>query len=135
MFPDAVSETTALANASSLPPVSVLARSLANELDSIERNFILMLDDIRRIQQESVYGFLTELLQHPPRPMHLVLAGRSDPSLPITSYRASNQVSEIRLFDLRFTSDETAAYLQTVLGEQIKEDTAAILAERANWSG
>ena len=47
--------------------------------------------------------------------MHLVLAGRSDPGLPITSYRANNQVSEVRLFDLRFTSDETLAYLQTVL--------------------
>ena len=130
MFPDAVSETTTLINASPLPPVSVLARSLANELDSIERNFILMLDDIHRIQEKSVHDFLTELLQYPPRPMHLVLAGRSDPSLPITSYRAKNQVSEVRLFDLRFTTDETAAYLQTVLGEQIKEDTAAILAEK-----
>jgi len=64
--------------------------------------------------------------------MHLILAGRRDPSLPITSYRAKNQVSEVRLFDLRFTSDETAAYLQTVLGEHIIEDIAAILAERAD---
>jgi len=130
MFPDAVSETTTLVNASSLPPVSVLARRLANELDSIERNFILMLDDIHCIQQKSVHDFLTELMQYPPRPMHLVLGGRSDPSLPIASYRANNRVSEVRLFDLRFTSDETMAYLHTVLGEQIKEDIAARLAER-----
>jgi LuxR family maltose regulon positive regulatory protein len=132
MFPDAASETTKLINASSLPPVSFLVRSLANELDSIEQNFILMLDDIHRIQDKSVHDFLAELLQYPSRPMHLVLAGRSDPSLPITSLRARNQVSEVRLFDLHFTSDETAAYLQTKLGEQIKEDIAAILAERAD---
>lgn len=128
LFPDAVSETTTLANASSLPPKSVLARSLSNELDAIERDFMIVLDDIHRIQEKSVYDLLTELLQHPPRPMHIVLIGRRDPNLPITSFRARNQISEVRLFDLRFTTDETATYLQTMLGEQIKEDKAAILA-------
>ena len=71
MFPDAVNETMTLANAPPLPPVSALARSLVNELDSIERNFILMLDDIHRIQEKSVHDFLTELLQYPPGPCTL----------------------------------------------------------------
>jgi LuxR family maltose regulon positive regulatory protein len=69
MFPDAVNETTKLVNASPLPPVAVLARSLANELDSIEQNFILMLDDIHRIQEKLAHDFLAEFLQYPP-PAH-----------------------------------------------------------------
>jgi len=65
MFPDTVIETTTLANTSPLPPMSVLARSLANELDAIEQNFMLVLDDIHCIQEKSVYDLLTELLQQP----------------------------------------------------------------------
>jgi len=119
MFPDAVSEMMTLVNARTLPPLSVLAGSLANELDLIEEDFVLVLDDIHLIQEKSVYDLLTELLRHPPRPMHLVLVGRRDPSLPITSLRARDQVTEVRLFDLRFTTVETAAFLKTALGEQV----------------
>jgi LuxR family maltose regulon positive regulatory protein len=49
MFPHAVGETMALVNAPTLPPLSFLARSLANELDLIEQDFILVLDDIHCI--------------------------------------------------------------------------------------
>jgi LuxR family maltose regulon positive regulatory protein len=129
--PDAVSETMTLVNVSTLPPLSVLASSLANELDSIEQDFILVLDDVHRIQEKSVLDLLNILLRHPPRPMHLVLIGRKDPSLPIASLRARDQVTEVRLFDLRFATEETVAFLQTALGEPIEEATAATLTEKA----
>ncbi len=69
IFPDAVNETMTLSNASSLPPLSVLGRSLANELDSIAQDFIVVLDDIHRVQGKTVYDFLSELLSHPLRPL------------------------------------------------------------------
>ncbi|MGD9074490.1 MAG: LuxR C-terminal-related transcriptional regulator [Desulfobacteraceae bacterium] len=132
IFPSACSDTLPLANAPTMPPIPVLASSLANELDSIEQGFILVLDDIHRIHERSVYDLLNMLLDHPPRPMHLVLIGRRDPLLPISKLRASNRMTEIRTLDLRFNAMETAAYLQSVLGEQINESTAAALAERTD---
>jgi len=130
MFPHAVSETMALLNAPTLPPLSVLAASLTNELDLIEENFILVLDDFHCIQDKSVHDLLSELLRQPPRPMHLVIVGRRDPSLPITSLHGRDQVTEVRLFDLRFTAQEAAELLEVTLGKQIDEVTAAALAER-----
>lgn len=130
MFPDAVSETMRLLNAPNLPPLSVLASSLVNELDLIEQDFILVLDDIHCIREKSVYELLTELLRHPPRSMHLVLIGRRDPSLPIAFHRAREQVTEVRLFELRFTMEETAEFLQIALGRQINEAQTATLAEK-----
>jgi len=130
IFPSACSDTLALANAPTMPPIPVLASSLANELDSIEQGFILVLDDIHRIHEKSVYDLLNMLLDHPPRPMHLVLVGRRDPLLPIAKLRGSNRMTEIRTLDLRFSAMETAAYLQRALGEQINESAAAGLAER-----
>jgi LuxR family maltose regulon positive regulatory protein len=131
IFPDSVGKTTILVNAPTLPPLPVLVSSLANELDSIEQNFILVLDDIHHIREKSVRQFLKDLLRHAPRPMHLVLIGRRDPRLPIASLRAKDRVTEVRLIDLRFTTEETASYLKTALGELVDEAIAARMAEKA----
>jgi LuxR family maltose regulon positive regulatory protein len=132
IFPSACSDTMALANAPTMPPIPLLASTLANDLDSIEQGFILVLDDIHRIHEKSVYNLLNMLLDHPPRPMHLVLVGRRDPLLPISRLRGSNRMTEIRTLDLRFSAMETAAYLQRALREQINESTAAAMAERTD---
>jgi LuxR family maltose regulon positive regulatory protein len=58
--------------ATDLPPVSVLARSLINELEQIEKAFILVLDDYHFIQDKSVHAFIEKSLKHPPAAMHLV---------------------------------------------------------------
>ncbi|MGD8693632.1 MAG: AAA family ATPase, partial [Syntrophobacterales bacterium] len=86
-FPDAFSKTMTLINAPTLPPIPVLASSLTNEVDSIEQDFILVLDDIHYIQDKSVHDLLKMLLHYPPRPMHLVLIGRRDPPLPMSKLR------------------------------------------------
>jgi len=104
IFPDAVSKTMTLVDAPTLPTLSTMVGSLCNELDAIEQDFILALDDIHCIQEKSVHHFLSDLLRHPPRPMHLVLIGRRDPMLNIATLRARSHLAEIRLQDLRFTA-------------------------------
>ena len=129
MFPDAVRETSALLTAATLPPLDVLARSLINELDQIEQPFILVLDDYHSVQNMDVHHLLTELFRYPPRALHLVLASRSDPPLPLTTLRARGQATEIRTQELRFTEAETATYLQQ-LGILADEGTVQALVER-----
>ena len=125
IFPNAVSATMTLVDAPTLPPLSTLVGSLANELDAIEPDFILVLDDIHYLVEKSIHHFLNDLLRHPPRPMHLVLIGRRDPMLNIATLRARSQLAEVRLQDLRFTAAETATYLQQIMKKQIDEDLAA----------
>ncbi|MEX1347549.1 MAG: hypothetical protein AB1Z31_07475 [Desulfobacterales bacterium] len=125
IFPDAVSATMTLVDAPTLPPLSTLVSSLANELDAIEQDFILVLDVFHYIREKSAHHFLNLLLRHPPRPMHLVMVGRRDPFLDIATLRARSQLAEIRIQDLRFTTGETATYLQQILKQQIDEDLAA----------
>jgi LuxR family maltose regulon positive regulatory protein len=62
--------------------------------------------------------------------MHLVLIGRRDPSLPISSLRARSQMTEIRAHDLRFNEAEIDKFLTQILGIQIDSTTAAALAEK-----
>ncbi|MGD9197764.1 MAG: hypothetical protein PVH97_05735, partial [Desulfobacterales bacterium] len=130
VFPNSVKETMTLVNAPTLPPLSSLVGTLANQLDMIEQDFILVLDDIHTIQEKSVYHLLNDLLRHPPRPMHLVLIGRRDPLLNIATLRARSQLAEVRLQDLRFTAGETATYLKQILNRQFDEDLATAWSEK-----
>ena len=54
MFPNVCRVTEILANALTLPPASILARSLINELGRIEQSFIMALDDFHTISDESL---------------------------------------------------------------------------------
>ena len=130
IFPAAVRETRAMLNGAALPPVTVLARSLINELDQIDKTFILVLDDYHFIGEKAVHGLIYELLNNPPASMHLVLATRRDPPLPLSTLRARSRMTEIRVQELRFSSAETAAFLQRVLKTPVDETTAAVMEER-----
>ncbi len=124
-FPDIYFQSQALLEAPTPLPPPVLARYLINDLDQIEKPFILALDDIHVIHEQAIIDLLTELLKHPPRAMHLVLIGRQDPPIPVASLRAYRLITEIRLNDLRFTPRETAELIEQILRRNIDEDVAA----------
>jgi len=127
IFPDAGQETLGMVNSLELPPPTILARTLTREIDRIEQSFVLVLDDLHLIDDESVLDLLHQLLRHPPRPMHLVLICRRDPLLPISSLRAKGLVTEIRTRDLRFNQMETKTLLTRMLGTQVDDPTVAVL--------
>ncbi len=130
MFPDSVVETRALLGTATLPPLPVIARTLINELDQIERPFILVLDDYHYIHNIGIHDLLNELLTHPPRPMHLVVVSRKDPLLPLAKLRVRRQVTEIRSQELRFTRKETAGFVQLEMGAPVDDSMAGALLQR-----
>ena len=56
------------------------------------------------------------LLEHLPPQVHLVIASRADPALPLARLRARGELVEIRAADLRFTAEEAAAFLNEAMG-------------------
>jgi LuxR family transcriptional regulator, maltose regulon positive regulatory protein len=81
----------------------------------VEEDVVLVLDDYHVIDAEPVHGAVAFLLDHLPPRMHLVIASRSDPPLPLARLRARGELIEIRASDLRFTPDETAAFLMRLI--------------------
>ena len=128
--PAAGKEIQSILNAPRLPPIPALSSSLINELDKIDQAFILTLDDYHVIQNEAIHELLIEILKHPPRAMHLVLASRIDPPLPLASLRAGGEMTEIRVQDLRFSLEETAEYLQKLMGKTIEDNIVALLGKK-----
>jgi LuxR family maltose regulon positive regulatory protein len=98
------------------PPAETLLTTLLNELAALSDPLILVLDDYHVIESPPVDQALTFLLDHLPPQLHLVIATREDPSLPLARYRARGQLSELRAADLRFTPAEVAEYLNQVMG-------------------
>ena len=126
MFPDALPKTKRLLKAAVLPPQHVLAVNILNELNKLEQHFVLVLDDFHAIHEKSVHDLLTELLRHPSPFMHLVIVGRTDPFLPISTLRAQSLVTEIREKNLQFTDNETKEFLQCTLDQEISEPVAVV---------
>ena len=66
--------------------------------------------------------------------MHLVIATREDPHLPLARLRARGQLTELRAADLRFTPAEAAEFLNRVMGLNLSaEDIAALEARTEGW--
>ncbi len=93
-------------------------------------SFSLVLDDYHVIDSKPVDQALTFLLEHLPPHMHLVIATREDPHLPLARLRARGQLTELRAADLRFTPAEAAEFLNQVMGLNLPAENIAALETR-----
>jgi LuxR family maltose regulon positive regulatory protein len=98
------------------------ARSIDNALDGLERDVLVVLDDIQHLN--GGHSVLASLLDHPR--IHLVLASRTPPNLPLARLRLQGQAVELTAADLAFTVEEVAS-----LG--IAGDPAELWARTQGW--
>ncbi len=70
------------------PPPEAILTALLNDLATIPDHFILVLDDYHVLDAQPVDRALTFLVEHLPPQMHLVIATREDPTLPLARLRA-----------------------------------------------
>jgi LuxR family transcriptional regulator, maltose regulon positive regulatory protein len=116
------------------PPIESILTALLNEIDTVPDDFVLVLDDYHVIDGSAVEEALSFVLEHLPPGMHLVIATREDPQLPLARLRARGQLSEVRADDLRFTPDEAAEFLNEAMGLSLsKEDIAALETRTEGW--
>ncbi len=135
VFPGSVRRTQLILAGTSLPPVSVIADSLINELAELGRAFILALDDAHEIHELDIYILLSALLRHPLKGLHVMLLTRHEPLLRLGSLRARGQMSEIRSRDLRFSAEETATFMDHAIDTTLQDEAIAVLAERTEgWA-
>ncbi len=107
---------------------------LLNDLSAVPNDVVLVLDDYHVIDAREVQDGMAFLLEHLPPQLHLVIASRADPPLPLARLRARGELVEIRAADLRFTPDEAAAYLNEVMGLALTaQDVAALEGRTEGW--
>src|SRR5437588_1426780 len=116
------------------PPPEAILTALLNEITTLPDHFVLVLDDYHVIDAKPVDHALTLLLEHLPPHLHLVIATREDPALPLARLRVGGQLTEVRAVDLRFTPSEAAAFLNQVMGLDLSaEDIARLSTRTEGW--
>ncbi len=116
------------------PPVESILTTLLNEISTLPDPFLLVLDDYHTVDSQAVDQALAFLVEHQPPQMHLVIATREDPSLPLARLRARGQLTELRAADLRFTPSEAAEFLNRMMGLDLSDgEVAALEARTEGW--
>jgi LuxR family maltose regulon positive regulatory protein len=112
------------------PAHEVALTDLINEIAEHSGALLLVLDDYHLITSRDIHQALGFLVENLPQTLHVALATRSDPPLPLPILRAKGQLTELRLADLRFTPQEAATFLRDVVGLDLSSEDLRRLEER-----
>ena len=124
----------ALLQAPRSPPIETVLTALLNDLGATAGDIVLVLDDYHVVDARDVQDGMAFLLGHLPPQLHVVIAGRADPALPLARLRGRGELVEIRAAELRFTPDEAGAYLNEMMGLQLTaRDVAALEGRTEGW--
>ncbi len=97
------------------PPIESILAEILNELTCQQEDFLLVLDDYQVISHPPIHAGLTYLLEHLPDCMHLVIAGRSEPPLPLALLRGRRELVMLQAADLRFRPEDAQALFNQVM--------------------
>ena len=116
------------------PPIESILINLINDVIRIPTDVALVLDDYHLVDVKPIHNMIAFLLDHLPEKLHIILATRSDPPLPLARIRSQNQLIELRAADLGFTADETAILFNESLNLQLStEDIHSLETRTEGW--
>ena len=127
------SPLAALVGAAAVDRDAVLAAFL-DAANAVSDHTAFVLDDYHLVGDPSVHAALTFLLDRLPSTLHVVLAGRAEPPLPLARYRARQELLEVRAEELSFTVDETGEFLNQQVGLELPHNELVTLhAQLEGW--
>jgi anti-anti-sigma factor len=107
---------------------------LLGELGPVDRPLVLVLDDYQLVTDAGCLHTLGLFLDQLPAGVHLVLATRVDPPLPLAGLRARGDLAELRVAELQFTGEEACALLNGAMGLGLAAEDVQRLVERTEGS-
>ncbi|HET8851583.1 MAG TPA: LuxR C-terminal-related transcriptional regulator, partial [Ktedonobacteraceae bacterium] len=119
------------------PPLSTILVVLLQELEGRSAPpapIVLIVDDYQVIEDPAIHQGMSFFLEHLPAHVHLILASRVDPELPLARWRVRGQLAEIRAEDLRFQEGEASQYLGQMLSTKLSaEEVRKLLSRTEGW--
>ena len=96
---------------------------------------VITFDDYHVIDEPAVHEAMSFLVDNLPPHVTLAMTSRSDPPLPLPRLRARGELVELRAADLRFTEDESADFLNDVMGLDLAPPLVSALGARTEgWA-
>ncbi len=122
-------------NAALVKTPDALIGPVINDLARMPERVTLVLDDFHQITNPEILQSVAYLVEHLPATLGLVVASRSQPSLPAGPAARRGEMAEIRADDLRFSEGETRDLLNGTLGLALPpEDVHALLERTEGWA-
>jgi LuxR family maltose regulon positive regulatory protein len=116
-------------------PAQLILPELLNDIAALPAPAILVLDDYHVITTPAIHEAVGYALSNLPPTLHVVLASRVDPPLPLARLRANNRLTDVRTADLRFTLDEAAQFLNQCMQLGLgAADVDTLLAHTEGWA-
>jgi LuxR family maltose regulon positive regulatory protein len=132
--PAIVEQPVGLLLGAMMPDRDAVLTAFVNAGAGLLEQTVFVLDDYHLIDEPAVHQALTFLLDHLPPTLHFVLAGRGGPPLPLARYRARRELLELRAEDLAFAAEETADYLNRLVGLDLAPaEVASLNARLEGW--
>lgn len=103
---------------------------LLNELVLLDRPVALILDDYHVVDSPEIAPLMMRLLDPAVHRLHIVIAGRSEPALPLAQLQAHGGMLRFDAADLRFSASETAGFLGEALGRTLTAERLSFLQDR-----
>ncbi|MGL1890661.1 MAG: LuxR C-terminal-related transcriptional regulator [Spirochaetaceae bacterium] len=103
--------------------INVIFTNLINEITASEEDIMLILDDFHLIRSKELIEGINFFLGHLPPNMKLVIITREDPDLPLSRLRARDELTEIRVNDLRFNKEETSEFLKIKMNLMLSDSS------------
>jgi LuxR family maltose regulon positive regulatory protein len=109
--------------------------TLLNEVAAAEDQLVMILDDYHLITNPAVHEQMEFVLTRMPTNLHVVLATRADPALPLARFRARGELTEVRGNDLRFHPEEAGQLFNAILHLGLADDDVELLYRRTEgWA-
>jgi LuxR family maltose regulon positive regulatory protein len=97
--------------------------------------FVLVLDDVHLVTEPRCHEVIARLVDRLPPGSQIALSTRTDPPLPLGSWRAHGNLLELRANDLALDAGEAAALLAASHVEVLDDDQVVRLVDRTEgWS-
>ena len=106
------------------------AAILVDAIAATDDPFVLVLDDYHVITAGPVHSLMRTLIEQGPPFAHLVVITREDPPFALPRLRAHRRLVEVRADELRYTTNEAAAYLGAISGLELDDEHLGRLVER-----
>jgi LuxR family maltose regulon positive regulatory protein len=133
-FPGCGATALSLLQSPQPPSMEGILTTVINTLTALPQEIVFVWDDYHLITAPAIHTSVTFLLEHLPPRLHLIIAARADPPLPLARLRTRGQLIELRAADLRFLSEETTAFLTRLSGLTLSsEEITALETRTEGW--
>ncbi|MEG6521915.1 LuxR C-terminal-related transcriptional regulator [Desulfotomaculum sp. 1211_IL3151] len=132
--PDIGVEIESMLCSSTSPPWEAAISLLIDGMSHLPCDFVLVLDDYHAISESLVHETLSFMVRYAPGQFHLIISGRTEPSLPLPRLRAAGLVTELTARNLGFTTEEVAAFYKQRNIDLTREEVEKLADRTGGWA-